>query len=143
MAARAWWRRTGRFIALGTFVVLAAIVPFLTVPVAQSYSVTLRSVPGAAGAFTWTTFPQGAEVRGTWEASPTLEVNFTIQGNGYNLTEIGHSGSFNFTARGVPVPVYNFWLITNRSVSVGVNCDFNAPLWAWPPGEPGAPTNYS
>lgn len=142
VAARAWWRRTGRFAALGTVLVLVITVPLLTVPLTQSYSTTLRSFAGEAGAVTFTTFPQGAEVRGTWQVSPEVKVNFTVQGAAYNFTQVGTTGSFSFIARGTPQPLYTFVLGTNASVTVSVTCEFNAPLWTWPPGEPGAPTNY-
>ncbi len=142
VAARAWWRRTGRFAALGAVLVLVITVPMLTVPVSQSYTTTLRSFAGGAGAVTFTTFPQGADVRGTWQVSPEVQVNFTVQGAAYNLTQIGTSGSFSFIASGTPQPLYTFVLGTNVSATVALICHFNAPLWAWPPGEPGAPTNY-
>ncbi len=143
LSAASWWRRTGRFVAVGTVAVLAITVPCLTVPVGQSFSATLQAYPGEGGALSFTSFPQGALVRGSWQASPTVPVNFTVRGNTYNLTQVGSSGSFNFTATGTPVPLYTFMVSSRLRTTVTFTCDFSAPLWAWPPGEPGAPTNYN
>jgi hypothetical protein len=140
LAAAAWWRRTGRFVAAVTVAVLAITAPCLTVPVAQTYSSQLHTYSGGAGAFTFTSFPQGVSVRGTWSTSPVEIVNFTVEGDGYNLTQTGESGSFSFTASGTPVPSYTFSVSTRLQLTVTVTCQFLAPLWGWPPGEPGAPT---
>ncbi len=146
MAFRKWWRRVGRWVALLVAVVLVVTVPLLTVPVSQSYSTTLGILHANAGSITFTSFPQGSEVHGAWRTTPSTQVELTIQGDDYNLTQSGTYGFFNFTATGTPVPLYTFWLNeANASiqVSVALTCDFSAPIWGWPPGEPGAPTSYS
>lgn len=146
IALRNWWRRIGRWAALVVAVVLVLTVPLLTVPVSQSYSTTLGILHANAGSITFTSFPQGSEIHGAWRATPATQVELTIQGNDYNLTQDGTYGFFNFTATGTPLPLYTFWLNeanTSIQVSVALTCNFSAPVWSWPPGEPGAPTSYS
>jgi hypothetical protein len=139
---RAWWRRTGRYVTVGGMTIVVVVAALLIVPVRQSFSTQLSVYGGGSGGIGFEVFPQGARVTGSWSANPPGLVNFTIQGpSGADIySSNASSGTFSFTASGVPFAVYTFWGQSASPETVSVRGSFNAPMWSWPPGEPGAPT---
>ncbi|MGA8664036.1 MAG: hypothetical protein WB809_03065 [Thermoplasmata archaeon] len=139
--SRAWWHRTGRYVGVAASVVVLVMAALLLVPVHQSFSAQL-STSGGGGGFAFESFPRGVHVTGSWTSSSGGPVNFSIQDtSGATIYEVNAtSGTFSFTAEGVPFAEYTFWGFAASNSSVAITGSFNAPTWSWPPGEPGNPT---
>jgi len=140
--SRAWWRRTGRYAAVAGVVVFLLVAALLTAPVHQSFSTQLDVFSGEGGGIAVESLPQGTHVTGSWTSNPAGLVNFTIQDtSGVTIYAVNaSSGTFSFTAEGVPYTWYTFQGTASFNGTVTITGAFNAPMWSWPPGEPGNPT---
>lgn len=137
---RSWWRRVGRYATVAGTVVVVIFAALLLVPIPQSSSLAL-SLPGGGTNLNFQEFPPGAVVTVTWATVPAAPVNLTVQGApGTIFSANASSGTFSFHATGVPEPLYSFWITPSVSGTVFLNASYRAPLWSWPPGEPGSPT---
>jgi hypothetical protein len=139
----AWWRHVGQHLTVTSVTILVIVAALLLVPVHQSFSTQLSISGGQGGGISFEEFPAaGIQVTGSWSASPAGLVNFTIQDtSGATIYTVNaSSGTFSFVTSGVPWPLYTFWGHSLSSETVTVSGSYNAPIWSWPPGEPGRPT---
>ncbi|MGA3022197.1 MAG: hypothetical protein ABSE66_05250 [Thermoplasmata archaeon] len=140
---RAWWRRTGRYVTVVGVVIIVIVAALLLVPVRQSFSTQLGMEGSDFGGLADESFPAGIAVSGSWSTNPEGPVHFTIQDpSGTAIyTANASSGTFSFTTIGTPGAFYIFILDhTATPETVSVNGSYVAPIWSWPPGEPGEPT---
>ena len=138
---RAWWRRAGRPTALGAILLVGLFTALLAVPVPHTFSMQLVLFGNGVGALVVEEFPRGAVVSGSWYSTSGSTVNMAIEGpNGMFYSVNASSGTFSFTAQGIPWAAYDFLAVSDTADHVAVSGSFSAPIWQWPPGEPGAPT---
>jgi hypothetical protein len=140
---RAWWRRTGRYVTVVGVAIIVIVAALLLVPVRQSFSTQLGAGSDFGG-LADESFPAGISVSGSWSANPVGPVHLTIQDpSGIAIyTANASSGTFSFTTMGTPPGAFYLFILDHTATpeTVSVSGNYVAPIWWWPPGEPGEPT---
>ena len=121
--SRAWWHRTGRYVGVAASVVVLVMAALLLVPVHQSFSARAQHFRGRR----WVRIrklPSGSARDRVVDVEFRRAVNFSIQDtSGATIYEVNAtSGTFSFTAEGVPFAEYTFWgfAASNSSVAITV-----------------------